>query len=140
MCIYAYHSIPTTEYATIYTCMKNFQDILHQKNMPYGPLWCDEGVYRITKKIQLLKRIEFQNIFLGIGGLHTEKVVLAAIGKYLEDVGAENVFVETEIFRSNTVKAVMSGGHYVRSKRGMLDVINIRILALNYLYLQCLLN
>ena len=131
---------PATEYETIYTCMKNFQDILHQNNMPYGPLWCDEGVYRIVKEIQLLKRIEFQNIFLGIGGFHTEKVVLAAIGKYLEDVGAENVFVETEIFGPNTVKAVMSGGHYVRSKRGKLDVINIRILALNYLYLQCLLN
>ena len=36
--------------------MKNFQDILHQKNMPYGPLWCDEG---IAKEIQLLKRMQF---------------------------------------------------------------------------------
>ena len=77
----------------------------------YGPLWCDEGVYRIAKEIQLLKRIEFQNIFLGIGGfLQKKKVVLAAI-----ETGP-NI-------------SVMSGGHYVRSKRGKLDVINIRILA-----------
>ena len=109
---------PATEYGTIYTCMKNFQDVLHQKNMPYGQ-------YRIAKEIQLFKRMEFQNIFLGIGGFHAEKIVLASIGKYLEDIGAENVFVETEIFGPNTVKAVMSGGHYDRSKMGKFDCINI---------------
>ena len=43
---------PATEYSTIYTCMKNYQDILNQRNIPYGPLWCDEGVYRIGKEIQ----------------------------------------------------------------------------------------
>ena len=112
--------------------MKNFQDILLQKNIPYGPLWCDEGVYRIAKEIQLLKPLEFQNIFIGIGGFHAEKIVLASIGKYLEDSGAESIFVETEIFGPNTVKAVMSGGHYVRAKRG------IRLLseALNQLRLE----
>ena len=46
---------PATEFDTIYTCMKRFQDILHKKTMPYGPLWCDEGVYRIAMEIQLLK-------------------------------------------------------------------------------------
>ena len=40
---------PATEYDTIYTCMKNFQDILLQMNLKEGPLWCDEGVYRIAK-------------------------------------------------------------------------------------------
>ena len=42
---------PATDFSTIYTCMKNYPDILNQRNVPYGPLWCDEGVYRIAKKI-----------------------------------------------------------------------------------------
>ena len=44
---------PATEQDTIYTCMKNFQDVPIKKNLEYGSLWCDEGVYRIAKEIQL---------------------------------------------------------------------------------------
>ena len=42
---------PTTQFDTIYTCMKKFQDILKQRELPYGPLWSDQGVYRIGKEI-----------------------------------------------------------------------------------------
>ena len=62
---------PATDFTTIYTSMKNYQDILNQRNIPYGPLWCEEGVYRIAKEIQLLRPNEFGNIFLGMGGFHT---------------------------------------------------------------------
>ena len=30
---------PATEYDSIYTTMKNFQDVLCQKKLPYGALW-----------------------------------------------------------------------------------------------------
>ena len=53
---------PSTEYDTIYTCMVNFKDVLKQKRLPYGPLWCDEGVYKIAKELQLLNEKEFRNI------------------------------------------------------------------------------
>ena len=43
-----------TEHDTIFTCMLNFQDVLSQRNQEYGPLWCDEGTYRIAKELQLL--------------------------------------------------------------------------------------
>ena len=94
--------------------MKNFQDILKQHELPYGPLWCDQGVYRIAKEIRLLKSDEFDNIFVGLGGFHTEKVVLACIGKYLEGSEAEEILVQTGCFGPDTVKAVMNGGHYNR--------------------------
>ena len=110
---------PATEYSTIYTCMKNYQDILNQRNIPYGPLWCDEGVYRIGKEIQLLRPDEFKNIFLGMGGLHTEKIVLACLGKFLEKSGIKKVFEITETFGPDTVKSVLNGGHYIRAKKGM---------------------
>ena len=45
---------PATEYNTIFTCMKNYQDVLKQKRVPTGALWCDEGVYRIAKELQLM--------------------------------------------------------------------------------------
>ena len=55
--------------------MKNVQDVLIQKNIEYGPLWSDKGVYRITKEIQILKADKFKNIFfLRLGGFCTEKL------------------------------------------------------------------
>ena len=75
---------PATEYDTIYTCMKNFQDVLHQTFNQCGALWCDEGVYRLAKELQLLFPETFDNIFLGLGGFHMEKTIIACIGKYLQ--------------------------------------------------------
>ena len=110
---------PATEFDTIHTAMINFQDALLQKGLQYGPLWSDEGVYRIAKELQLLNQQKFANIFLGIGGFHMEKVVISCCGKYLEDSGIDSVLVENEIYGPNNVKSVMDGGNYIRGKRGM---------------------
>ena len=40
---------------------------------------------------------EFENIFLGLGGFYTEKAVIACVGRFLEDVGVDSVFVAEEI-------------------------------------------
>ena len=73
--------------------------------MDYGPLWCDEGVYSIAKELQLLNRNQFENIFLGLGGFHMEKVLIACCGLYIENMGMENVFVENEIFGPGVFKS-----------------------------------
>ena len=109
---------PATEYDTIHTCMKNFQDVLSQNDLECGPLWCDEGVYRIAKELQLLDPDGFCNILIGLGGFHLEKVIISCIGKFLEESGTENIFVENEIFGPGVVKNVMNGGHYVRGNVG----------------------
>jgi len=112
---------PATEYDTIFTCMRNFQDVLKQRSQEYGPLWCDEGVYRIAKELQLLNPVEFDNIFLGLGGgFHMEKVLIACCGVFLKDTGIDSVFVENEIYGPGVVMSVLSGSNYIRGKRGML--------------------
>ena len=115
------HIIPyvATEYDTIHTVMWNFQDVLRQRSQPYEPLWCYEGVYQLAKELQLLEQDRFDNIFLGLGGFHMEKVMTACCGKYLEETGFDTVFVENEVYDPDIVKSVMNGGHYVRGIRGM---------------------
>ena len=54
---------PATEQDTVYTCVKNFQNVLIQKDLEYGPLWCDDGVYRIANGIQFLKADELKIFF-----------------------------------------------------------------------------
>ena len=110
---------PATEYDTIFTGLINFQDVLLQKGLPNGPLWSDEGVYRLAKELQLLHPEKFSNIFLGRGGFHLEKVLIACCGKYLEESGISQVLAALEIFGPHVAKSVMEGSHYARGKRGM---------------------
>ena len=91
--------------------MCNFQDVLFQKLQTYGLLWCDEGVYRLAKELQLLNPTFFDNIFLGLGGFHMENVMIACCAKYLEDTGVDRVFVENKVYGPENVKSVMNGGH-----------------------------
>ena len=110
---------PATKYDTIFICMRNFQDVLLQRDLEYGPLWCDEGVYRIAKELQLLNPSRFSNIFLGIGGLHMEKILISFWGSYLKECEVENVFVESDVLGPGVVQSVMSGSNYIRGKKGM---------------------
>ena len=93
-----------------------------QKNIPYGPLWSDEGVYKIAKEIQLLRPQEF-DIFFGLRGFHMEKVVLASLGSFLKESNAKNVLAETEVFGPVVTESVLDRGHYVPAKRGKSFVI-----------------
>ena len=97
---------PATEYDTIFTAMRNFQDVLRQKDQNYGPLWCDKGVYKVAKELQLLNPTQFDDIFLGLGGFHMEKVLIACYGFYLKETGIDKVFAENEIFGSGVVSMV----------------------------------
>ncbi len=62
-----------------------------------------------------MKPDQFNNIFLGLGGFHMEKIVLACLGTYLEPSGIFDVLVETECYGTDVIKAVISGSHYSRA-------------------------
>ena len=70
---------PATEYKTIFTCMKNFQDVLQQRNLDYGPLCCDKGIYCLAKELQLPNPDQSDDIFLGLSGFHMEKLFEYAV-------------------------------------------------------------
>ena len=38
-----------TEYSTVYTSLKNFQDVVCQLGQSHIPITCDEGVYHIAR-------------------------------------------------------------------------------------------
>ena len=94
-----------TEYDTIHIVMCN---VLLQKSQSDGPLWCNEGVYRLEKELQLLDPAYFDNIFLGLGDFRTEKVL-----------------IENEVYGPANVKHAMNGGQYVRRIRGMAIILEV---------------
>ena len=96
----------------------NFQDVLKQKQQVSGALWCDEGVYHITKELHLVYNDKFNDIFLGFGGFHMEKVVLNVIRQFLSNIGVRDIFVQNEIYGpAVTDNTVMTGSHYVLSRQ-----------------------
>ena len=52
-------------------------------------------------------------IFLGIGGLHLEKVVNGCLGAYFETSVIHNLLVEKKICGSAVVNSVISGRNYI---------------------------
>ena len=87
------HSIPysVTEYTTVYTAFKNFQEIRRQLNQSHLPITCDEGVYRIAREIMLMRPEEFKDLVFCMGSFHMAKFLLGCLGKYLLDSGAVNI-------------------------------------------------
>ncbi len=110
---------PVTEYRTVYTALKNFQDILSQLGQSNMAITCDEGVYRIAKEVQLRYPDEFGNVILCLGPFHMIKIVQACIGHYIEGSGAVPIWTKNDVFGINVVKQVLSGKHYKRSLYGL---------------------
>ena len=67
----------------------------------------------------------FDDPFPMLGMFHFAKVLLRCAGKYLTGSGMGNALIESEVFGPKTVSTVLSGGHYVRSLKGMLIVSEV---------------
>jgi hypothetical protein len=52
----------------------------------------------------------FSNLVLGLGSFHLIKVVMGAIGKYIDGNGAEFILVESKAFCKN-VRSMLDGTH-----------------------------
>ena len=54
---------PVTDYATVYTALKNFQNVRGRlNNQPVFPVFCDEGVFHNVADIVLSSPEEFRDI------------------------------------------------------------------------------
>ena len=100
---------PVTEYETVYSALKNFQDILEQLDQKFLPVTCDEGVYHIIREITMSRPNEFRNIIPMLGTFHMAKILISCIGGYLRNSGAEQIWTETNIFGENVVENIMRG-------------------------------
>ena len=123
---------PCTDYATVYSAMKNFVSINSQLKQDKIPLYCDEKVYCIVKEIQFVCPDEFSCIIPCLGTFHTVKALMKCIGKSLMGTGAESVLLEAGGYGPSIVDgSIMTAGHYNRALEG-LSVLGESMLRLVY--------
>ena len=113
---------PVTDYATVYTAMKNFLNVLNQLKQQALPLFCDEGIFRTVIHIYLNHIEEFQNLLPMLGAFHMAKIAQHSAGKYIRDSGFEDVLIEIKTFRIKVVQSVFDGTRYIGSLRGLLII------------------
>ena len=68
---------PATDYDTIYIVMKNFQDVLLRNIISMVHSGVTKVFITWQKNCSFRIPLLFSNIFLGLGGFHMEKVIIA---------------------------------------------------------------
>ena len=77
---------PTKE-DTVYTVMRNLQDITNNLGQKTTVLIFDQAIYFKAKEIQWDKKDEFNDFVLRLGGFHMLTSYMAAVGKLMNSGG-----------------------------------------------------
>ena len=69
-----------------------------------------------AKCIQLQSRKEISDdVVFRLGELHSEFAMLKSIGKYIDNSGLDQAFIEAEIYGNATIEQIKGGKHMKRS-------------------------
>ena len=111
------HSV--TNYSTVYSAVRNLEDMIKQLRQQSFPVISGEGIYQVIMDIVLSHSSEFPNLFPMMGILYMAKVAWHYAGKYFKGRGNDIELILTKCFGSNAIESVLSGDYYVRSLLGM---------------------
>ena len=76
-----------------------------------------EGIYCEAKRIQLAISPGLDNVIVRHERFHRAKNVLSLVGKRMTESGVVDLWVESDICRSNVATQIISGTHYNRAIR-----------------------
>ncbi|KAJ8034477.1 hypothetical protein HOLleu_21334 [Holothuria leucospilota] len=107
----------STEFSTIYTVMKKIQAMMTSLGQRDTVITFDLAIYIKAKEIQWRQPEEFANTVIRMGGFHIILNYLSLIGKKYEGSGLEDLLIESDVYGSATVAAIMRGKSYNRSVR-----------------------
>ena len=107
----------STEYSTIYTVMKQVQNMMEALNQRYSVITFDLAIYMRAKEVHWRLPDEFKNTVIRMGGFHIALNFLAVIGKRFQDSDLEDLLVESGMYGGNTASVLLKGKSYNRGVR-----------------------
>ena len=96
------HSV--TNYSTVYSAVRNLEDMRKQLRQQSFPVISGEGVYQVIMDIVLSHSSEFPNLFPMMGILYMAKVASHYAGKYFKGRGNDIELILTKCFGSNAIE------------------------------------
>jgi hypothetical protein len=110
---------PPTDLSTVYTTMKQCQEMCASLGQPYSVQTMDQQLYALAQQIKWNKHIEFQSHFPRLGGFHKLCTFIAAIGQIWGDAGLRDILVDSNVFAANTADQMLLGKQFHRAVRGL---------------------
>ena len=123
---------PPTDWSNFYTALKLCQNI-STATYPGGKTIISLDLQLYSKAIQLQSRDEInRNFVFRPSKLHMVFAFLHAMGKYIQDSGIDQTFIEAGLYRPATLNQILTGKHI---KRGM-EAHMVIYLCLHKIYLK----
>ena len=88
----------STDYNTVYTFMKQVQQMMSSLGQEYSVVTFDLAIYMKTKEIQWRHPEEFDGTVIRMGRLHIALDYLAVIGKMFRDSALLDLIIESDIY------------------------------------------
>ena len=92
----------STDYNTVYTFMKQVQQMMSSLGREYSVVTFDLAIYMKAKEIQWRHPEEFDDTVIRMGGFHIALNYLAVIGKMFRDSGFLDLLIESDIYWCST--------------------------------------
>ena len=97
---------PVTDYATVYTSMKIFLNVVSLLKQQIVTVFCDKEVFGTVNHIYLNQYEQFQNLLPTPGAFPMAKIAQHSAGKYIRASGFEDALMEAKTFGVKIVECV----------------------------------
>ena len=99
----------STDYNTVYTSMKQVQQMMSSLGQEYRVVTFDIAIYMRAKEIQWRHPEEFDDTVIRMGGFHIALDYLTVIGKMFKDSGLLDLIIESDIYGCSTSSHLLKG-------------------------------
>lgn len=106
-----------TNHAVVRACLDKLKRIRMEVGQQYIEVDFDLAIFMIALRIQHAYSPLYNDIFIHAGPFHTNMAYFHAIGKFIDECGMTNLFMDIELIAPGSVNGLVSGKHFNRCKR-----------------------
>ena len=117
-----------TSSAVVAKTMRHAQRIVSESNKTSISVTYDLAIAKLAMQIQAEESPKFGNMFVALGEFHIKIALFSAFGKYIAESGGPHIFNEVGVIAKGSIKSLISGKSYKRSRCHQLLTVAMEIL------------
>ena len=104
-----------TELSTVYILLRKSAEMALQMGLDNTVVVLDQAIYAKALDVIWKQKEEFRSVVLCMGNFHIAYVFLSVLGKRFGESGLCDLFIESRLIGSGSVKGLLEGKHYNRA-------------------------